>query len=251
MKKNLLIRNLLTIALFFSMQSFAQTYKVSSTDNEGTNADIYIDTMHDISAPELKVFETVGGILPANTPSFMPVTDAKGITLDWATTIETQNKGWYIERSPALNSNISWLEIGFVNGSGNSSIINKYSFLDNTVLSGIWFYRLKQVDENGNIAYSNVILAKINLGEKNIQLNGYPNPFRSSSTIHFTVPAQSKVSLQLYTMEGKLVNTLLQEDMKAGIYEQVLNDQILATGKYILKLNVDNQTITTVMIKTL
>jgi hypothetical protein len=252
MKKNLLIGNLLTILLLFSIPSFAQSNFTSPNyngNNGGINANIYADTVQNGLGYALRVSETIGGALPPNSSSFAPVTTATGVTLDWATATKTE--GWYIEKSPAININLSWTDLGFVNSSGNSSTINdEYSFTDNNVLSGKWYYRLKQLNEDGSIAYSNTILVKTDLGEKNIQLTSYPNPFRSSATIHFTVPIQSKVSLQLYNMEGQLINTILQENMNAGTYEQPLNDQLLASGSYLLKLNADTQIITSIVIKT-
>jgi hypothetical protein len=75
-----------------------------------------------------------------------------GETLLWETESEKINKGFEIESS--VNA-INWSKIGFVEGSYNSTTNKKYSF--KIKCCGKYYYRLKQIDDNGDFTYSNII----------------------------------------------------------------------------------------------
>lgn len=46
----------------------------------------------------------------------------------------------------------------------------------------------------------------------------YPNPFRDKTTIKFCVAYRTKVKLEVYNSEGKLIQKLLAEEKEAGTY---------------------------------
>ncbi len=77
----------------------------------------------------------------------------KTVMLEWATASEDNNDYFAIERSI---DGCKWTTLGKVNGSGTTSITNYYSFEDTKPVSGIAYYRLKQVDFNGEYTYSSV-----------------------------------------------------------------------------------------------
>ena len=49
-------------------------------------------------------------------------------------------------------------------------------------------------------------------------LQNYPNPFNPSTTINFSIPVSSKVSLKVYDPAGREVSTLVNEFKSAGNY---------------------------------
>jgi hypothetical protein len=53
---------------------------------------------------------------------------------------------------------------------------------------------------------------------KQFALSNYPNPFVGMSTIRYELPVDSKVSLKVYDILGRLVATLVDGDRKAGVY---------------------------------
>ena len=69
----------------------------------------------------------------------------------------------------------------------------------------------------------------------------YPNPTKSLSVIRYSLPAEAKVSLQLYDISGRLVKTLVDEDKKPGIYKVNLNTKTLSAGVYFLSLQTQNK----------
>jgi len=67
-------------------------------------------------------------------------------------------------------------------------------------------------------------------------LQNYPNPFNPTTTIPFKLAKRSKVELNLYTLTGQLVKTLINEEMNAGPHQYNLNASKLASGTYIYQL---------------
>ena len=65
----------------------------------------------------------------------------------------------------------------------------------------------------------------------------YPNPFNPTTTIDFSIPKGSLVTLKAYNILGQEVASLVNEEMKAGSYSVNFNANGLASGVYFYKLN--------------
>ena len=70
----------------------------------------------------------------------------------------------------------------------------------------------------------------------------YPNPFNPATTISFTVPMQSQVSLKVYDCLGKEVGTLVSEELSAGTHTRVWNASHMPSGVYYCRLQSGVQT---------
>jgi hypothetical protein len=73
-----------------------------------------------------------------------------------------------------------------------------------------------------------------------------PNPFKSQTIIRYSLPKESKVSLLIYDVSGKLVKVLVNGPKKPGVYNLIWNgtdDQgkKVAQGVYFYALRTDNQ----------
>ncbi len=64
----------------------------------------------------------------------------------------------------------------------------------------------------------------------------YPNPFNPSTTISFSLPSQSFVSLKIFDLLGKEVATILSEELPAGNYKREWNAQSFSSGVYFYRL---------------
>ncbi|MDD3097852.1 MAG: T9SS type A sorting domain-containing protein, partial [Candidatus Cloacimonetes bacterium] len=70
----------------------------------------------------------------------------------------------------------------------------------------------------------------------------YPNPFNPSTTITYALPKSGKVRLDIYNLKGQLVNTLVNQDMEAGVHSVVWNGtdknkRAVASGVYFYRLS--------------
>jgi hypothetical protein len=72
----------------------------------------------------------------------------------------------------------------------------------------------------------------------------YPNPFNPTTTISFTIPSTSNVSLKVFNILGKEVATLVNESKSAGNYSINFNASGLSSGVYFYQLTTDNFTST-------
>jgi hypothetical protein len=64
----------------------------------------------------------------------------------------------------------------------------------------------------------------------------HPNPFNPSTTIRFSLPRHSHVKLRVYDVSGRLVTTLVDRGMMAGVHSVVWNASGLATGVYLYRI---------------
>ena len=64
----------------------------------------------------------------------------------------------------------------------------------------------------------------------------FPNPFNSTSTVRFAVPAISDVTVSLFDLSGRLVRTIAAGEYGAGHYDAVIDGGDLTTGLYFLKM---------------
>lgn len=65
----------------------------------------------------------------------------------------------------------------------------------------------------------------------------WPNPFNPVTTIEFELPIKSFVSLKIYDINGKLIKTLLEKNMDAGVHLSQWNGSGNASGVYVCILS--------------
>jgi hypothetical protein len=68
----------------------------------------------------------------------------------------------------------------------------------------------------------------------------YPNPFNSNTIINFTIPEEDYVELAVYDINGKIVKTMVKQNLAAGDYSFLLDASDIATGIYFYRLRTKN-----------
>ncbi|NNJ52685.1 MAG: T9SS type A sorting domain-containing protein, partial [Ignavibacteriaceae bacterium] len=178
-------------------------------------------------------------IVPVELTSFTAAVVKDGVELNWATATETNNQGFEVEK---LNSEGEFENIGFIAGFGTTVEPKEYSFTDNSVSSGSYTYRLKQIDYDGKSSYSDELIVEVVLPIEYALEQNYPNPFNPSTTIKYSIPEDGFVKLAVYNMLGEEVSTLINTQQKAGRYEVTFDASELASGVYIYRLEAANYT---------
>jgi hypothetical protein len=173
--------------------------------------------------------------------SFTASSNHLNAELKWTTATEVNNEGFEIERRQIGNSNFeirNWSKIGFVSGSGTASSPHEYSFTDRNLTAGRYAYRISQVDRNGSSKYLSVAEVEVGFAPRVFSLGqNYPNPFNPSTTIEFTIPTDGWAVLKVYDVIGREVATLVDGDLKAGVYQQAVFDASrFASGVYFARL---------------
>jgi Secretion system C-terminal sorting domain len=178
--------------------------------------------------------------LPVELTSFTYTTVSNSIKLEWETATELNNNHFEIERR---DLSPYWVKIGEIQGAGNSNSPKQYFFLDKQLPSdGKYYYRLKQVDNDGQIKYSNEIEANVNFIPSVYSLeNNFPNPFNPSTVIRYSLPFDSNVKLTVYNSLGQVVVDELSAGFKkTGTYDINFNAYSLNSGIYFYSIRANS-----------
>jgi hypothetical protein len=175
-------------------------------------------------------------VLASTMSSFTGKATETGNLLTWTSLDETSAITFIIERSI---DGSSYTAIGQVQGSGNGATVNHaftdYSPTPNTPN----YYRLEWTDENGDIAYSNVVVIA------NAQVSGIldvsPNPFQDQLTVRLSLANAGAVAIRLLDGKG---STLRQEQFQGvtGINTFVVNGLAdLPPSVYFMQITLTDQ----------
>lgn len=96
-------------------------------------------------------------VLAVDLTKFEGILHGNIVELNWTTESEYDNDYFIIERT---DENLEFNNIGYVNGAGNSTSTINYSFQDKLYKDGIYHYRIKQVDFNGEYEHSEIVSIK-------------------------------------------------------------------------------------------
>lgn len=177
-------------------------------------------------------------VIPVELVSFTSSVIGNDVQLSWMTASETNNMGFEVEKL----SGSSWDKIGFVNGNGTTTETRSYSFVDKNLNAGTYSYRLKQIDFDGTFEYSNVIEVDVSSPQQFELSQNYPNPFNPATTISYTIPQSSFVTLKVYDIIGNEVATLVNENKEAGRYNVNFDASNLSSGIYLYSITAGNFT---------
>jgi hypothetical protein len=183
----------------------------------------------------LEIQNLFNEIVPVELVSFVCKLKGSEIILSWITATETNNFGFQVERKSADEN---YTPIGFIQGKGTTSETQTYEFADCGLSSGIYVYRLKQVDFNGSYEYSPAIEVEIGLPIELFLNQNYPNPFNPNTKIKWQSPVSGIQTLKIYDVLGNEVATLVDDFRNAGSYEINFDGSKLSSGVYFYQLKV-------------
>jgi N-acetylneuraminic acid mutarotase len=168
----------------------------------------YIGTGYDPSFNRLKDFWEYGpdGLpLPVDLASFDAVPQSGSVLACWVTESETNNDFFSLEKS---RDGVLFEKVAKINGHGTTSQAQKYSALDRQPFENISYYRLRQVDFNGNCTFSKII--SIRMPQMEMMCSFYPNPFKN--VIYINTKYTGILNVCVRDLSGKIVfNTVLHD----------------------------------------
>ena len=183
------------------------------------------------------------GPLPIQLASFN-ATEVGGdsVRFVWKTISEVNNYGFYVQRCGPNDQTFCDVSESFVPGHGSTTQIHTYVFAFVERSSGEVHYRLKQVDLDGTIHYSDAVTfegaaVKGPAVPKSPELEqNYPNPFNPTTTIRYGLSQKSAVKLAVFNTLGQTVVYLVNGDQASGYYEVRFDGSNLASGVYFYRL---------------
>jgi hypothetical protein len=172
-----------------------------------------------------------GGPLPVELISFdvTKIGERKASLLTWKTASEINNSHFEIERSQDL---VNWTYLGEVVGKGNTGLTTNYHFVDETPETGVNYYRLKQVDFDGNFEYTEVRVLVFN-STKEIQV--YPNP--ATSIINIDLPVEdATATIELIDYSGAVV---VRKELNGQKHAEIETSRF-SRGVYCIRVRLGN-----------
>jgi hypothetical protein len=183
------------------------------------------------------LFNGFQGPLPVTWLSFTGTPEKGDVLLNWATAQEENSDHFEVERS---SDNSNFVSIGKVTAAHNSSLPTNYNFTDLSPLGGTNYYRLKEVDLDGQFVYSKVVPVNFEVAESNI-ITVYPNPAHESFQLQFKNMKAGQYEMNLISPVGQVIQSRsIQVSNPANYAETVNLNTGLAPGTYMVRI-VDQQ----------
>lgn len=179
---------------------WGETWSYSDINNNNFASLLKVNVVNGTAQVDhMRVTIYTTSVLPVELVDFYATrTGDRQVTCQWITASEHNNSHFIVERS---SDGLSFEEIGILNGAGTSNEILTYEMIDNDPLQSLAYYRLKQVDFNGEFAYSQV--RKVDAAA-NAEYTLYPNPVQNWATI---TDVKEGVSIAIVTPEGRVIDS--------------------------------------------
>jgi hypothetical protein len=199
---------------------------------------VYIRQGTASSAPSLildgiRIGTAWADVVPVELTSFTANVNENDVILSWSTASELNNAGFEVQRLVEGNE---FASVGYVPGHGTTTEAKTYRFVDVNLVAGNYTYRLKQVDFNGTFAYSDEVNVEITSPVQFELAQNYPNPFNPSTTIKFSIPQSSNVTLKVFNALGQEISTLVDQNLEAGSHTINFDASQLNSGIYFYRL---------------
>jgi hypothetical protein len=188
-----------------------------------TNDNLYDDATVTVTWP-------AAGTLPITLLNYSASRSGSYVTLQWTTSFESDNAGFEIQRT---NADGKFVKVGFVATralEGNSESALQYQYKELNTSSGLTWYRLVQIDEDGD---SKIYAAKGVRGmEESARVSVYPNP-GTSGNMNVLFGNSASRDIMIADLSGKVVKSYIsyQDDnlvingLNAGIYMMVITNK--------------------------
>jgi hypothetical protein len=174
--------------------------------------------------------------LPVELASYEAKAVGNSVELSWTTATEVNNYGFEVARKSAEGE---YKVIANVEGHGNSSSPNSYSYVDKEAkTAGEYAYKLTQIDFDGKKKVEGEKTVTVSATEVNELAQNYPNPCNPSTVIKYAIAKAGNVELKVYNTLGEEVATLANEYKEAGSYTATFNAAglNLPSGIYIYRI---------------
>ena len=191
----------------------------------GCGNDFAIDDLQLALCPE-------GGPAPVEFIDFTGQQKGSGISLNWSTAQEINNSYFNVQRS--ADGNTDWNTIANVTGAGNSQTVKNYSAFDASPISGMNYYRIQQVDLDGNFKFSKTISVRSTLDNTSVSV--LANPFYNTLSVNFSSSTPQMVSANLFDITGKQIAAEKWSISAGDSRKDFSNVSGLQQGMYILSV---------------
>ena len=165
--------------------------------------------------------------LPVELLDFSAYWNREVVMLRWKTASERDNDRFEIQRS---TDGITFSTVGTVKGQGTTQELTEYEYPDGITQRGVFYYRLKQIDFNGESEYSPIKYVFVDV--QPVSATVYPNPVQNKFTVKISGTKQPATYMLIDTMGRSFLMGTFSE-------KETIDISAFPTGKYILRLRGD------------
>lgn len=180
-----------------------------------------------------------GVVLPVELTYFKgAVCNTDEVCLEWETASEKNNDYFEIQRSGDASAFKKIAALNSKAPGGQSAVKLSYEIIDNDVLHGLSYYRLKQVDKDFSFSYSKVIA--VNIITEKVKFIIYPNPNSGEFTADISgLENNHEIKVVLRSLNGVLLfeSSFFTKDQHTNI--QIIPENKLHSGVYICSLYIE------------
>lgn len=167
---------------------------------------------------------------PVELVRFDVESDKNTAQLTWETASEINNKGFYIEHSQDANT---WTTLGFQEAKGDVQRTTAYQFKTETLESGLHYFRLRQVDLDGKVNYSQARSVDIQYRPVFAQLR--PNVVSDYCEIVINTDQHAPVSIAICNAAGQIVEQVTSVEVEETL-QMPLTISHLSPGTYYVRI---------------
>ncbi|UAY50639.1 T9SS type A sorting domain-containing protein [Ferruginibacter albus] len=223
------------------------TYKGTSTpldlyasSGSTVNFSITSDAASAVANRFMIVFRTAG-VLPVTFTSVKAYQKSTGIQVDWNVESEVNVMQYEVEKS-ADGKTFTKTNITIPTGNNNSSV--NYGWLDSKPFEGVNYYRIKSIDKDGTVRYSQIIRVvsgSDNTTAKTSDITVYPNPVVGNvMNVLFSNEPAGDYMIRLLNTDGQAVFASQVAVSSSNMTQAISLPASLPKGTYELKVNGSN-----------
>lgn len=197
--------------------------------------------------------------LPVEMSSFMVTgTSDFFVRLTWITQTETSVMGYYVYRNTQDNFATA-TRISDLIPAQNQTNTTHYTYIDEEVSEGTWYYWLQNIDYDGQDEVHGPVSYTVIYGTEEpitpppapvTKLKDvFPNPFNPMSYIPFYLDSQQNVRVDVINLKGQVIKTVFQGltlpgDHVANWDGKDANGEACSTGIYMIRLTAGDKVFT-------
>ncbi|GAB4423850.1 MAG: hypothetical protein OHK0039_40710 [Bacteroidia bacterium] len=160
------------------------------------------------------------------------------VAISWSVAEADEVKQYEIQRSP---DGLGWESIGMMRSAAHGTPLETYTFIDPQPAGGSNYYRLKQVGQTGDIAYSDALaIALLPTGTHITHL--YPHPLLFGTSIHLDLKETTQVRIAILDEARAPIAEIYAQRTLPGRHRIELDLQSLPPGDYLCAIEMNGET---------
>lgn len=174
---------------------------------------------------------SLSAALPVHFISFTATASDCKTIVRWSTATEDNNDYFELQRK---HNDADFTVIAKLDGAGNSTVFQQYEYTDPNPAPGNNFYRIRQVDIDGNSSYTKIASVLNNCGGQTVKV--YPTVSRSTVTVQLP-EAYRNAKLSLVDITGRQINVAIQSSSQ----QRIVDLSGLPSAQYLLLIVNDKE----------